>query len=723
MAKLNTLPFHPDAEARPNAIILLKDNPQGPLLDYRLTVADFKKDLVFKTNVSTNPVVGQIAEMISDGSGNPALPAVSAKFLTDLNSTVGIGNGTTAGLLSLSSSLTSTLGVSSGVAATPLAIKTLQDAKPDKSGTETITGQWTFTDRFIAASITSLASGVNSAVIASAASTASGPSSSVLSSSSSTATATWSTVTSAFNGNATANYAMVMGSQNATASGVKSLVAASSDSTALGENAVVIGSKSASIAAGARSAVIASNVSSTSTSGIEAAVIASDSSQANGANSVVLGSEGGAASGSRSAVISSKTATATNFYSVVLGSLNSNSTGIRAAVMSSEGSTANGHDSAIIASNASSTSTAGFYSAVLASDNSQANGANSVVTASYDVQTLGVRSVVIASDSSQANGANSVVLGLTNGIATGDNAAVIASDNVNAKGGRSTVIACNSSVVEAFSYGVTLGGVYLSANAEGAGVFTSRATKNSTDYSLAFGYHATNTTAATANQSIRLESNGGVGRFAGGTTTSGFDYAEFFENLNTGTIEAGTVVTLEGDKVRKAEEGEYILGVVSKTYGVLGNSADFAWVSRFLKDDFGGYITEDKEIITVGGEELLVETLTSSTREEDTISLTLEDEEGNIASEEFKISIRKDKVENPEYKEQAYTSRSDRPEEYTIVGMLGQLYVRVYEDITAPFVSSDGLNSETDTALRVMKTTSAFDPEKGYGVCFCVKTN
>ena len=108
--------------------------------------------------------------------------------------------------------------------------------------------------------------------------------------------------------------------------------------------------------------------------------------------------------------------------------------------------------------------------------------------------------------------------------------------------------------------------------------------------------------ASTANQQIRLESVTGVGRFKGNTTTTGFDYAEYFPNLTKGIIPAGTIVTLDGDKVKPAQDGDFILGTVSETYGVLGNSADFCWQGRELRNEFGGVIKHDVEMVRWGNE-------------------------------------------------------------------------------------------------------------------------
>ncbi|QBG56675.1 hypothetical protein D2M30_2346 [Bacillus amyloliquefaciens] len=48
----------------------------------------------------------------------------------------------------------------------------------------------------------------------------------------------------------------------------------------------------------------------------------------------------------------------------------------------------------------------------------------------------------------------------------------------------------------------------------------------------------------------------------GGATFS--DYAEYFESLDGKAIPTGTIVTLEGAKIRPARKGEDVHGVIPK---------------------------------------------------------------------------------------------------------------------------------------------------------------
>ncbi len=149
----------------------------------------------------------------------------------------------------------------------------------------------------------------------------------------------------------------------------------------------------------------------------------------------------------------------------------------------------------------------------------------------------------------------------------------------------------------------------------------------------------------------------GNGTFAGTVSSStGADYAEYFEWKDGNTENedrVGYIVTLDGDKIVKANSGDDILGICSGTAMVLGDSAEWNWSKRFLTDDFGRIIYED---IDVEHEAVL-------------------DEEGNVIEEAYVEHIHKPK-ENPNYdSSKPYERRSDRPE-WQIVGMMGKLYVR-----------------------------------------------
>lgn len=71
--------------------------------------------------------------------------------------------------------------------------------------------------------------------------------------------------------------------------------------------------------------------------------------------------------------------------------------------------------------------------------------------------------------------------------------------------------------------------------------------------------------------------------------SSGADYAEFFEwedgNPNDDD-RVGYAVTMIGDKIKFASQGDYVLGIVSGNPSLVGNG-DEDWLGRWERDDFG----------------------------------------------------------------------------------------------------------------------------------------
>ena len=171
----------------------------------------------------------------------------------------------------------------------------------------------------------------------------------------------------------------------------------------------------------------------------------------------------------------------------------------------------------------------------------------------------------------------------------------------------------------------------------------------------------------------------------------GADYAEFFEWLD-GNAEMedrrGYFVTLDGDKIKIAKKGDYILGVISCNPSVIGN-ADEEWVGRYITDEFGLFVTEEFEY------------------EEKTNEIVIDEKtnEPNVV-EKTTVKIGTKYKENPSYDStRAYIQRQDRPE-WDAVGMLGVLHIR--DDGTCQVngyceVSDSGTATASNTGYRVIK--------------------
>ena len=146
----------------------------------------------------------------------------------------------------------------------------------------------------------------------------------------------------------------------------------------------------------------------------------------------------------------------------------------------------------------------------------------------------------------------------------------------------------------------------------------------------------------------------GKGYFKGGTTTTGADYAEYFEWLDgnpSNEDRAGTLVALNGDKIYPANHEDEILGVISGTAAVVGDNPECDWQGRFLTDNYGRPIVEMiEEFVT-----------------------TLDPEAGE--SKQTSVGFFPHYTLNPEYDEtKKYIRRSERPE-WDVVGLMGKLHV------------------------------------------------
>lgn len=306
----------------------------------------------------------------------------------------------------------------------------------------------------------------------------------------------------------------------------------------------------------------------------------------------------------------------------------------------------------------------------------------------------------IASTSGYAKKETSAVIATTtDSKATGDKTAVIASSNSEAAGEGSVVIASSGDSKTEGGRDAIIGSNNsrtTGSSENGKAIISSNGVINDNNYSVRGGY-GESTNPSTANTKWELDSISGNGKFSGSITGSSTfsDYAEYFESLDGKKIESGYIVTLEGGKIRKADEGDIALGVISETAGTVLGQATFHWQNRFLTNEFGGLILEEKTV------------------------KILDDE-----TEEYKEEKHMLPVENPEFDiNEQYTSREER-DEWNIVGLLGQVRIRIDETVQENgFISpNDGIGTNSENGWKVMKITSPYDENKGYGVALCFVT-
>lgn len=359
------------------------------------------------------------------------------------------------------------------------------------------------------------------------------------------------------------------------------------------------------------------------------------------------------------------------------GAVTNQSTDDKRGIIASEFSTVSGTDTLALASRGAKIS--GNLSIIAASG----DGSSSL---DDNCETTANRTAIIAANKSKAGGTQSAVLasfGSESGVAL--NTAVIASHSSKTNHQRSAVVA---------SYGVatadenTLVGGWTQGTAQ--------------------------ITPSTTNRRWQLESETGNLKLSGTLTSSASfaDIGEYFENGTGAEIELGTIVTLDTDKVRPAVDGEPILGVVSATAAAALNDSPFSWQGRYLRGPFGELIK--RPVLHVRW---------------------LDDEggydgpaDGVVVPEGFEYELyeRLLPVEDPNYNALLpQLPRSERPREWTLVGLIGQVYVRVTEHVApgdwirATTTPGRGGKSSSKTALRCMKITKSYSSDFGYAIALC----
>ena len=263
--------------------------------------------------------------------------------------------------------------------------------------------------------------------------------------------------------------------------------------------------------------------------------------------------------------------------------------------------------------------------------------------------------------------------------------ATIASGNASHAEGNGTKASGNQSHAEGYST-IASGthshaeGAHTTAltdqHAQGHYNNTTTATENSasgTDSGTAFVIG--NGTSTSASNAFRVTGEGKI-YATNSSIATGADYAEYFEwadeNIDT-EDRVGYFVTFDEEnpkKIRIANEGDYILGVVSGMPSVIGNG-DECWKQRYVLDNFGRYIEEEFEY-----EEEIPEIVEKEITDEETGETKIVEE--TVIHKEIKTGTKW--KENPDYDNtKSYIPRSERPE-WDAVGMVGVL--SVYDDGT-----------------------------------------
>jgi len=198
-------------------------------------------------------------------------------------------------------------------------------------------------------------------------------------------------------------------------------------------------------------------------------------------------------------------------------------------------------------------------------------------------------------------------------------------------------------------------------------------------------------------------SGDGNGTCDGAWTGGGADYAEYFEWLDgnpDNEDRVGITVTLDSGKIRKAEEGDTLLGVISANPSVVGDGDIDQWKGKYLKDDFNRYLKEvytvtawDEVIIDDSDTENVKESVTAHSYASDQIPEGITPPDDAVTSDEDENgNAFNRKVINPDFVEGTeYTARSDR-KEWDTVGLVGKLRIKTGEVIGANWIKMQDIS-------------------------------
>lgn len=361
--------------------------------------------------------------------------------------------------------------------------------------------------------------------------------------------------------------------------------------------------------------------------------------------------------------------------------------------------------------------TIGEYSIAMGQGNT-ASGNESVSIGGYNNTASGTRSVTIGGNNNTASSWGSIAIGTNNDVtsgyaigngntASGSDAVAMGSTNTasgvcsTAMGSMTTASAtCSVSMGETTTasgnysmavmyYTTALGSQfacgYLNDTSSAVGADSPMGQSSATAFVIGNGSNF-----KSHSNAFRVDYNGAAyGKSA--YTTNGCDYAEYFEWKDSNPENEdrrGYFVTLDSEKIKIAEPGDYILGIISGHPAVIGNG-DESWMGRYILDDFGDFIYEDFEYEVQEPEDVV---------NEETGEVTIQTKTVKKTGKKYK--------ENPDYDPSiTYIQRADRPE-WDAVGMIGVLSVR--DDGTCQVngyckVAAGGTATTAESGYRVVK--------------------
>lgn len=342
----------------------------------------------------------------------------------------------------------------------------------------------------------------------------------------------------------------------------------------------------------------------------------------------------------------------------------------------------------------------------------------SQVNASMTSEASGSASQVNACEESQAQGEQSQVNASTLSIANGQASQVNACEGSRTEGRQSQVNASIYSLAEEVCSQANASVFSRAVNACSQ-VNASSAVISKKEFTVCGGFAPYDKNEASEeNRTWELSSIGGDIYFKGRLINGMSDYGEYFENAAERKIGNGLLIALDGNKVRPAKKEEDFIGVVSATAGIRLNDSPFCWHGRYMVGKWGEPIYEE-----------IRDPNWKPRKEPDK---KWKPKKGETEADRPKIDVETEKdrpfktvrKQNPDYDpKKTQVPRSERSEEWTLVGLIGQVYVRCDDSVkTGDYIQSNkdgiGTKSENRTRLRAMRISTEYNGS--YSIVYCL---
>lgn len=211
--------------------------------------------------------------------------------------------------------------------------------------------------------------------------------------------------------------------------------------------------------------------------------------------------------------------------------------------------------------------------------------------------------------------------------------------------------------------------------------------------------HSSTSTISSAGTNTTRFAVNGMGTVQGGSTfvQIAADYAEFFEwedgnPSDEDRVGMCVVVTTNG-KIRLFDEAtdniDAIVGVISGTGAVIGNSAELWWQGRVKRDNYGRTMYDEQPAFT----------WVDDTGKRHIVMADEATANGTDVPANARSIVNKTEVLNPEYDPTAdYVSRDERPE-WGIVGLLGQVWIKQGQPVKTKWINLHKSNDEATLYL------------------------